>query len=140
MLGCGENTFHIPLYLFPEFTKLWNPASLCPGHPFAQKLANTLISRFQREPQILFQQISPVQPWIRCREKLQLLLLMFGEILWILELRVSRGFNILSKLFFRRFGFSFFRTSDMTFLHFFCCTIRLRPGSSPDFVQRVSCP
>ena len=139
MLGCGENTCHIPLYLFPEFTKLWNPASLCPGHPFAQKLADTLISRFQRETEIFLQQISPVQPWIRCREKLQLLLLMFGEILWILELRVSRSFNIFSKLLFRRFGFSFFRTSDMTFLHFFGCTISLRPGSSPDFVQRVGC-
>ena len=108
MLGCGENPCHIPLYLFPEFAKLWNPASLCPGHPFAQKLANTLISRFQREPQILFQQISPIQPWVRRREKLQLLLLMFGEILWILELRVSRGSNIFSQLLFRRFGFSFF--------------------------------
>ena len=138
MLGCSENTCHVPLYLFPEFTKLWNPASLRPGHPFAQKLADTLISRFQRETEIFLQQISPVQPWIRCREKLQLLLLMFGEILWILELHVSRGFNIFSKLLFRRFGFSFFRTSDMTFLHFFGCTISLRPGSSPDFVQRVT--
>ena len=140
MLGCGKNSRHVPLDLFPEFAKLWNPASLCPGHPFAQKLADTLISRFQREPQILFQQISPIQPWISRREKLQLLLLMFGEILWILELRVSCGFNIFSKLLFRRFGFSFFRMSDMTFLHFFGCTISLRPGSSPDFVQRVSRP
>lgn len=103
MLGCGENTCHIPLDLFPEFTKLRNPASLCPGHPFAQKLANTLISHFQREPQILFQQISPLQPWIRCREKLQLLLLVFGEILWILEQCVSCGFNIFSKLLFRKY-------------------------------------
>ena len=138
--GCSKNSCQIPLYLLPELAELWNPASLRPGHPFAQKLADTLISRFQREPQILFQQISPIQPWVRCRKKLQLLLLVFGEILWILELRVSRGFNILSKLLFRRFGFSFFRTSDMTFLHFFGCTISLRPGSSPDFVQRVSRP
>ena len=140
MLGCGENTCHVPLYLFPEFAKLWNPASLRPGHPFAQKLADTLISRFQRETEIFLQQISPVQPWIRCREKLQLLLLMFGEILWILGQCVSRSFQIARKSLFRRFSFSVFRTSDMTFLHFFGCTIRLRPGSSPDFVQRVSRP
>ena len=85
MLGCSENPRHIPLDLFPEFTELWNPASLCPGRPFAQKLADTLVSRFQREPQILFQQISPIQPWIRRRQKLQLLLLVLGEVLWILE-------------------------------------------------------
>ena len=97
MLGRGKNTCHIPLDLFPEFTKLWNPASLRPGHPFAQKLADAYISRFQRETEIFLQQISPVQPWIRCREKLQLLLLMFGEILWILQQRVSRSFQIACK-------------------------------------------
>ena len=139
MLGCGENTCHIPLYLFPEFTKLWNPASLCPGHPFAHKLADTLISRFQRETEIFLQQISPVQPWIRCREKLQLLLLMFGDILRILQQRVSRSFQVARKSLFRRFSFSVFRTSDMTLRRFPGYTISLRPGSSPDFVQRVGC-
>ena len=111
MLGCGENTCHVPLYLFPEFTKLWNPASLRPGHPFAQKLADTLISRFQREPQILFQQISPIQPWVRCRKKFQLLLLVFGEILWILEQCVSRGF-ILNDFSSLRKPFSHFFTHE----------------------------
>ena len=68
--GGGNDGVKVALNFLAQFPKRRNSAPLCPSHPLAKRTGDFIGPGFERQTQILFEQVSPVECGICLGEEL----------------------------------------------------------------------